>query len=145
MLTLDLESEPLYPRGEGLDVAFPLHSGAGTASTAVVWMTLAPGGLLAEHTDSAEELLYVVDGEVEASIGDETGPLRAGELAVVPALTPHGARNAGSVPARLLGFFSSSTNVAIFSEPKGPNGERAFVIGAPAGIAPLQEADTLTV
>jgi quercetin dioxygenase-like cupin family protein len=100
----------------------------------------APGGALPEHTDSAEELLLVLEGEVEASVGDEQATLRSSEVAIVPALTPHGLRNLSDRPARVLGVFASATNVAVFTEPHGPDGLRVFVIGAPLPLAaPLPE------
>ena len=131
MLTVDLNAVELPDRGPGLRAAFPISSAEGTAGLAIVWMELVPGGMLSEHTDSAEELLFVVEGEVEASVGSEQGTLRAGEAAVVPALVPHGLRNVSGETARVLGVFASSTNIAVFTEPHGPNGEQVFVIGAP--------------
>jgi hypothetical protein len=39
----------------------------------------------------------------------------------------------------VLGVFASATNVAVFSEPHGPDGLQVFVIGAPAPIVvPLE-------
>lgn len=131
MLTVDLDTVELPERGPGIRVAFPITSADGTAAIATVWIELDPGGVLAEHTDSAEELLFVVEGEVEASVGDERCSVRAGQLAVVPSLVPHGLRNLSDRRARILGVFASATNVAVFTEPKGPDGERVFVIGAP--------------
>ena len=131
MLTVDLNAVELPDRGPGLRAAFPISSAEGTSAVAIVWMELVPGGMLSEHTDSAEELLFVVEGEVEASVGSEQGTLRAGEAAVAPALVPHGLRNMSGETARVLGVFASSTNIAVFTEPHGPNGEQVFVIGAP--------------
>jgi quercetin dioxygenase-like cupin family protein len=131
MQVVDLNTVETFPSGPGLDVAFPVHSQTGTAASATVWMELAPDGVVPQHTDSAEELLYVVRGEVEARVGEESGTLRAGELALVPAMAPHSLRAVGGGEARVLGFFAGSTNVATFTEPHGPNGEQVFVIGAP--------------
>jgi quercetin dioxygenase-like cupin family protein len=141
MLTVDFNAVELPDRGPGLRAAFPISSAEGTAALAVVWIELVPGGTLHEHTDSAEELLFVVEGEVEASVGFEQGTLRAGEAAVVPALVPHGLRNVSGETARVLGVFSSSTNIAVFTEPHGPAGEQVFVIGAPMPLmSALEEA-----
>lgn len=141
MLSTDLGSAELMERFEGLGVAFPLTSAEGTTALATVWMELAPGGALPEHTDSAEEILFVVDGEVEASVGGEEATLRALELAVVPALVPHGLRNVSDRPARVLGVFASATNVAVFTDAFGPEQLRVVVIGAPVPLAaPLGEA-----
>jgi quercetin dioxygenase-like cupin family protein len=141
MLTTDLNSADLMERGEGLRAAFPLSSAEGTAALATVWIELEPGGVLPEHTDSAEEILLVVEGEVEASVGGEEGTLRALEMAVVPALAPHGLRNAGDRRARILGIFASATNVSVFTDGLGPDRLRVFVVGAPIPVAfPLAEA-----
>ena len=43
--------------------------------------------------------------------------------------------------ARVLGVFAGSTNVAVFTEPHGPNGEQVFVVGAPLPLmSALEEA-----
>ena len=143
MLTVHLPSVELneLPMGDGsIRVEFPLRSAVGTASSAVVLFELEPGNELATHTDSAEELLLVLEGEGEAHVGGDTGVVRAGDLAVVPAMAPHGMRNIGETTLRVLGFFTSSTVVSTFEEPLGPNGERINVIGAAQLIlAPLAE------
>jgi quercetin dioxygenase-like cupin family protein len=131
MLTVNLDAVDLPERGLGLRVAFPITSAEGAAAIATVWMELEPGAVLPEHTDSAEELLFVVEGEVEASLGAQRRTMRSGELVVVPSLAPHGLRNLSDRRARVLGVFASATNVAVFTEPRGPQGERVFVIGAP--------------
>jgi quercetin dioxygenase-like cupin family protein len=113
-----------------LSVAFPVSSATGTADTAVVYLEFAPGGELAVHTDSAEELLLVLEGTAEGLVGDETARLETGDLAVVPALVRHGLRNIGAGTLRVIGFFASSTNVAVFEEPL-PTGDQVVVVGAP--------------
>ena len=143
MLKVELEAVPPVRDEQGLRVSFPLHSAVGTASTATVWMTLEPGAELAEHCDSAEELLYAVEGAVEATVGDETGELHAGEIALIPAMAPHSLRNVGSTTARVLGFFSSATNIATFTEPMGPGGPQVVAIGAPVPLAAPLEAPAL--
>ena len=145
MQVVDLNHVDAEPRGEGVAVAFPVSSATGTAASATVWIELDAGGEVPEHTDSAEELLFVVRGRVEASIDGETGILGEGQLAHVPAMAPHSLRNLGEGEARVLGFFAGSTNVATFTEPLGPAGEQMFVIGGPRFVGvPLEEAATLS-
>ncbi len=140
MQVVNLNNAETFSAERGLDVAFPIHSATGAAASATVWMEIAPAAVVAEHTDSAEELLYVVQGEVEATIAEETGTLRAGDLALVPAMAPHSLHNTGAGEARVLGFFAGSTNVATFAHPHGPLGARVFVIGGPVPIMlPLEE------
>ena len=50
-------------------VDFPLQAAAGTKTTAVVYFEITPGDRLARHTDSAEEIIYVVAGRGEAEVG----------------------------------------------------------------------------
>lgn len=138
MLTVDLQNVELQDNstaGGPIRVAFPIHSAAGSASTAAVLFELEPGSMLATHTDSAEEVLYILEGEGEAHIGNERGQIAEGQLAVVPAMVPHSLRNVGAGTLRVLGIFSSSTLVATFEQPLAPEGPQVMVAGAPFPIA----------
>ena len=140
MQIVNLRELPLQSNFEGHHVTFPVSSATGTAATATVYMEFEPGAELPEHRDSAEELLVVLEGSVEASVDGATVTLEEGDLAVVPAMAPHGARNASDRPARVLGFFGGSTNVATFTDEQGPDRWRVFVVGAPTFMAaPLEE------
>jgi quercetin dioxygenase-like cupin family protein len=77
-------------------VNFPFYVGTGTKSTAVVYFEIEPGCRLGTHTDSAEEIVLILEGEAEATVGDERGRVSAGEMAVLPAMVPHGFRNVGT-------------------------------------------------
>jgi quercetin dioxygenase-like cupin family protein len=112
-----------------LKVNFPFFLGTGTKSTAVVYFEIEPGYRLGTHTDSAEEILLILEGEVEVSLGDEQGRLSAGEMALVPAMVPHGLRNVGDETVRVAGFFSSNVVVSTFDQPMMPFNQR--VVGTP--------------
>ena len=112
-----------------LKVNFPFFLGTGTRSTAVVYFEIEPGCRLGTHTDSAEEILVILEGEAEVSLGEERGQLSAGEMALVPAMEPHGLRNAGEETVRVVGFFSSNVVVSTFDRPMMPFGQR--VVGTP--------------
>ena len=99
---------------------FPISSGTGTKSTAVVYFELEPGEHLGSHTDSAEEILLIVSGRGEVTIGEEQAAVQAGTLAVVPALVRHSVNNIGEETLRVVGFFSSSTVLSVFDEPMEP-------------------------
>jgi quercetin dioxygenase-like cupin family protein len=114
-------------------VSFPLFMGTGTKNTAVVYFEIEPGYRLGTHTDSAEEILLILEGEVEVSLGEEVGRLSAGEMAVVPAMVPHGMRNVGDERARVTGFFSSNVIVSTFDQPMMPFNQR--VVGTPPVLA----------
>ena len=112
--------------GMRVRAGFPISSGTGTKSTTVVYFELEPGEHLGSHTDSAEEVLLVVSGSGEATIGEEQAAVQTGTLAVVPALVPHSLKNTGEETLRVIGFFSSSTVLSIFDEPMEPFGTRYF-------------------
>jgi quercetin dioxygenase-like cupin family protein len=146
MLTVDLnaielidETSELDPRNS-LRYGFPVSSAEGAASTAIAYLELEPGKRLSRHTDSAEEVLLVIEGTAEASVGAERGKLTAGQIAVVPALEPHEVTNVGDGVLRVVGFFSAATVVSTFEEPASEGGEQVFANGAPVPLAaPLPE------
>jgi len=121
---------------------FPISTVGGATSTAVVYFELDPGEHTGMHTDSAEEIVLVLSGRVEAIVGDERGELSAGGLGLVPALVPHDVRNIGDEIVRVAGFFSSATVVSIFDDPLMPARKR--VVGSPlpeeAEVAPAAAA-----
>ena len=103
--------------GQHCRATFPLLGAMGSKDTAMVYIELDPGDTLGRHTDSAEEVLLVLEGTVEASVGEERGELAKGEFAVVPKMAPHNLRNIGEEPARIVGFFGGAANiVATFDE-----------------------------
>lgn len=112
-----------------IDADWPVYHGKGAASTAVVYFELAPGKRLGTHTDSAEELLVVLEGEIEAVVGDERRRLRAGGMALVPAMAPHDVICSGHAPAKVAGVFPSNTIVSVFEGGFAPAGVR--VVGTP--------------
>jgi quercetin dioxygenase-like cupin family protein len=116
-----------------LNVNFPLFLGTGTKNTAVVYFEIEPGYSLGTHTDSAEEILLILEGQVDVSLGEEEGRLSAGQLAVVPAMVPHGMRNVGEERVRVAGFFSSNVIVSTFDKPMMPFNQR--VLGTPPVLA----------
>ena len=120
------------PENTGVRVTFPINKWAGSADSAAVYFEVEPGDRLPRHTDSAEEILYVIAGEVEAHVGDEHGRLTAGDLAVIPSMVPHGLVNVGDETARIVGFFSESEIISSFDEPVQPIGASTLNQGAPA-------------
>jgi quercetin dioxygenase-like cupin family protein len=124
---LDLQEEwSEQDPSERLWSAFALHKGMGSAQSSVVYFELEPGGAVATHTDSAEEVVLVLEGTVRVTLGDEQGLLSAGEFVLVPAMVPHSVRNSGTVRARGIGFFAGAHVVSTFEHPLLPSGLRVF-------------------
>jgi quercetin dioxygenase-like cupin family protein len=110
-------------------VNFPFFSATGNESTAVVYFEIEPGHYLGTHTDSAEEILLLLQGTVEASLDATRGQLTAGQAALIPAMVPHGVRNIGVETARCVGFFSAATVASEFDRPLMPFGQQ--LVGTP--------------
>lgn len=111
---------------ERLRSAFALYRGVGSEHSTVVYFELEPGGAVSTHTDSAEEVVLILEGTVQVTLGDEQGELSAGELALVPAMVPHSVRNLGRETARAVGFFTSARVISTFEQPLMPSGLRVF-------------------
>lgn len=112
-----------------IDADWPICREAGTAATAVVYFELAPGKRLGTHTDSAEEVLIVLEGEVEAVVDGQRRRVGAGGMAVVPAMLSHDVICVGDTPAKVAGVFPSNTVVSVFEGGFAPDGTR--VVGTP--------------
>jgi quercetin dioxygenase-like cupin family protein len=123
-------------------VNFPFYAATGNQSTAVVYFAIEPGHYLGTHTDSAEEIVLVLSGRVEASLGQEKGPLSAGQAVLIPAMVPHGVRNIGEETARCVGFFSAAAVESTFDRPVLPFGEAT--VGTPRVEIQAQRAETVS-
>jgi len=130
--TMEIESA-LDPTRR-LRVAFPISSATGTAASAIVYFELDPGCHVGVHTDSAEELLLILEGTGEGLVGEETARAEAGQLVVVAPMVRHDMTNVGDGVLRVLGTFASSTVVSTFEESVAGDGPEVFVIGAPMPI-----------
>ena len=90
-----------------------------------------PGEHHGRHTDSAEEVVLVLNGEAEVTAGDERTRLTEGTLALVPAMVPHDIANVGQGKLRVVGFFSSAAVVSQFDEMLAQFRTRVLTLGAP--------------
>lgn len=109
--------------GQRCRATFPLLGAHGAKDSATVYFELDPGEELGTHTDSAEELLIVLEGEIEASIGTEKAKVSKHQLVMVPRMAPHNFRNAGEGKAKVLGFFGGANNIiATFDQTWWPTG-----------------------
>jgi quercetin dioxygenase-like cupin family protein len=69
----------------------------------VIQSVFPPQGGLPRHVHNrADEALYVVDGAVEAEVGQRTATARAGSFIFIPRGTVHAFHNASAQPCTLL-------------------------------------------
>lgn len=133
--TQQLDLLPAHHRDDAANVvraAWPLHRGTGSRSTAAVYFELERGMRLGRHTDSGEEVIVVLAGEVDVVVGEQRRRVAAGGIAVVPAELPHDVIGAGDGTARVTGVFPSSTVVSVFDDEWVPYGTR--VLGTPPPV-----------
>jgi quercetin dioxygenase-like cupin family protein len=113
------------------DVAFKfglaVSAANGSASSQVIYVTLEPGKSGGRHAHSAEEILVVLEGTAQLTMGNEWERLGKGGMAVIPAATAHEPINVGSEPLRFLAIFPSAMVLHSWDVPVEPSGERMFV------------------
>ena len=87
--------------GHTLTFKSPGHE---TGGAAFIWeIQSPPGAMVPPHIHKVEdELIYVVEGQVEATVGDQTHTLGAGDLVKMPRGVPHAIRMTGTGPAKTL-------------------------------------------
>ncbi len=117
MVTVDLNKLELNEfiaksnPGQRCKATFPMLGMMGTKNSAMVLVELAPGEELGTHTDSAEEILLVLEGKIEATVEKEKVEATKDELILVPKMIPHNFKNTGNTTARVLGFFGGANNI----------------------------------
>jgi mannose-6-phosphate isomerase-like protein (cupin superfamily) len=116
--------------------AFPLHVGTGSSTSGLVYMELEPGDNCGSHWDSAEEVFLVREGEAELEVGKERLRLKAGGVAVAPALVPHTVYSVGETTLKIVGFFPSGAVVARHDDRIEPLGTTDIVVPAPDDVEP---------
>jgi quercetin dioxygenase-like cupin family protein len=113
------------------DVAFKfglvVSAANGPASSQVICVTLEPGKSGGRHAHNAEEILFVLEGTAQLTVGNDWERLCTGGMAVIPAAIAHEPINVGSGPLRFLAIFSRAMVVHTWDVPVEPTGERMFV------------------
>ena len=71
-----------------------------------VYFELEPGETLVAHKDKEDEIVVLLSGTGEATVGDETATVDAHGIVFIPAMVPHGFTNTGSETLRAFGVFA---------------------------------------
>jgi len=90
---------------------FPLVGAHGSKNLATVYFEIAPGDHLGMHTDSAEELLIILEGTVEATVDGEKKNAEKGSLILIPEMVLHDVKNTGTSVAKVLGVFGGANHI----------------------------------
>ena len=80
------------------------------ADMSVALMILSKGEMAPCHSHpNCHEFIYLIEGNIEQTLGEEKRTLKAGDSVLIPAGTAHGSRNIGSEDARMMISYSSGT------------------------------------
>jgi oxalate decarboxylase/phosphoglucose isomerase-like protein (cupin superfamily) len=126
----DVESQ-VFDWGVLKWLSTPEVTGGDRFSAGVVKLEPGKGHERHTHPDS-DEILYVIRGEGEQEIADETREIEAGNMVFVPEGVEHGTINTGWEPLLLLAVYS----------PPGPEevlGDLPECEIVPAGELPIEE------
>lgn len=129
MLSINLNQLPLRTTwseevpSQRAHSTFPFLGSGANKDTSLVYFELEPGDHLGRHTDSAEEILLILEGKAEVEVGDERGIVEAPGLALVPTMVPHNIRNIGGGRVKVAGFFPAQHIIATFDNDWLPDGQ----------------------
>jgi mannose-6-phosphate isomerase-like protein (cupin superfamily) len=100
----------------GTEVTFKVGSDHADGVSCTEWVT-APGFDTGLHVhERLEETWYILDGQLEFRLGEETFDAPAGACVFVPPHVPHAFANRGQAPAKFLLMMSPSTHDRYFIE-----------------------------
>jgi quercetin dioxygenase-like cupin family protein len=105
---------------------FPIFGGVGATNSVVVYVEIEPGMALGRHTDSEEEVILILQGVAEVSVGTERAILSSGQMVVAPKMEPHSLRNVGQETVKMVGFFGGGRVISTFDEVYAASGMRRF-------------------
>ncbi len=114
-------------------VIFPLTVEEGVAASTAAYYIIDPGNHTGLHADSAEEIVFVAEGEGEVFSVGQTRRLEAGKFAVFPAGIDHDIYAQGSSALRLLSFFPAAEVLSTFQQMVLPMGGNVLSSKPPQG------------
>ena len=103
----DAPSEEGFP---GVNRAVLVDASRGSESLHVGHLTLSPGSSVTTHIHpDTEEAMVIVEGSLEAILGDETVTVGPGDTVLAPAGIKHGFVNRTQEAAKLLAVFPQTS------------------------------------
>jgi mannose-6-phosphate isomerase-like protein (cupin superfamily) len=71
-------------------------------------LTMGPESSVPTHIHPTEEAMVILEGELDAVLGDEIVPVTAGQTVLAPPGVKHGFVNKSGAPARLMAIFPTA-------------------------------------
>ncbi|MBI4337169.1 MAG: cupin domain-containing protein [Chloroflexi bacterium] len=104
--TADSQPQSLW---EGITSRALVRKEVGAAALTVNEVTVAPGASIPLHIHPThEEGIVILEGDVEATLGDEKRKVTGGYTVLAPKGVKHSLKNVGKAPARILAIFPTT-------------------------------------
>jgi len=132
-----------YDPSQRFVAVFAVTEAQGAMSSTVAYYIFEPGRHSGLHSDNAEEVIYVADGEGEIFITGSQQKLEAGTFLVIPANVQHDVYAHGDRELRLFSFFPAKIVVSTFQDPLLPLGSNTLASNFNQPVAREITADEL--
>jgi quercetin dioxygenase-like cupin family protein len=119
--------------------AYPMSAAQGTEASTIAYYAFEPGQHSGLHSDDAEELIYIVDGEGEVFVSGVQEKLEPGTFRHIPKGVQHDVYAYGDVTLRLLSFFPSARVESTYTEMLLPFGGNILASDAQPPLVPQLE------
>ncbi len=101
----DIEREDLGP---GVERWAIVDGTQGADSLSVGDVAIQPGSKAPTNFHPTEEAMVILEGELEAILGDDVVTVREGQTVLAPAGVKHGFTNRSNAPARVMAIFPTA-------------------------------------
>ena len=108
MPILDKNDVPVEELSPGVQRWAIVDGGKGSESTSVGDVIVGPGAKVATHIHPTEEAMVILEGELEAILGDEVVIVREGQTVLAPPGVKHGFVNRSGADARIMAIFPTA-------------------------------------
>jgi mannose-6-phosphate isomerase-like protein (cupin superfamily) len=93
----------IKPFGLDMDVLLTTEATGGVTSVILAWHK--PGEGPPDHVHfNQEEILFIIEGHYEVTVGDETAKTGPGSIVFIPRTVVHRFKNVGGITGRMLGW-----------------------------------------
>ena len=109
MTIIDRKQAPAKNSFPGIDRWTHVDGEMGAQSLSVMDLHMSAESTVPTHTHPTEEAMVVLEGQLEAIIGDEVVTVQQGQTILAPAGVRHGLTNRSGAAARIMAIFPTAT------------------------------------
>lgn len=122
---------------------FPVGADQGATASSVAYYIIEPGKHTGVHSDNAEEIVFITEGEGELFMMGRTEKLVAGKFHVLAAGLDHDIYAQGAIALRLLSFFPTTEIQSTFQQVVFPVGGHVLSSKPPRPVVTELDPDNL--